>query len=403
MINITDIKNFLNQHDYDIRKTHNGRWLDQKVTYDVSSMIADCVKNYVSIHGNEEFSANDIWHSKYASENILAIFNKPGLTEDRMKNEYDKFFSQPLLFLASAKVLTLHKKSNRNFYTVANYEILDYIASREYNAFQFTVAYIEKVMRDSGLWTYFEKFFNNQTKDSYEELKDAFGDFLREYTPIKRKLEPNRIFTKVINPLAVSQKKLGTKGGHISKTIISLTDLQYNQPNFRDLHSKKPKEKSRQEWAEELNNTVNTRRTTYQVGKAKSYLHKFNDLYRNSISELLDDWSNGEATQMHHIFPAAEFPELSDCIENLIALTPTQHLTKAHPSNNTQRIDRNYQKNLLIAKLNSIKDNLINNIGVRIYDFNQFVNVLSVGFDIEIEVADGDYDALEQIINNHYL
>ena len=30
---------------------------------------------------------------------------------------------------------------------------------------------------------------------------------------------------------------------------------------------------------------------------------------------------------MHHIFPANEFPSIADYLENLIALTPTQHFT----------------------------------------------------------------------------
>ena len=29
------IQEFLDEHDYDIRKTHNGRWIDQKCTMDV--------------------------------------------------------------------------------------------------------------------------------------------------------------------------------------------------------------------------------------------------------------------------------------------------------------------------------------------------------------------------------
>lgn len=402
MITNTDIKKFLNQNDYDIRKTHNGRWLDQKVTYDVSSMIADCVLYYANNNGNTHFNANDIWHSSYASDNILAIFNKPGLNEERMKNEYDKFFSQPLLFLASSKVLTLHKKGNRNFYTVNNKDMLEFIAAREYNAFTFTTMYIEKVMKDSGLWPLFDNFFNLQTKEAYNDLKDGFGDFLRRNTPITGTFEPNRIFTKAINPLAVSRRKRGTKGGHISSLVISLSDLQYNQANFRDLHTKKPKEVSRQDWAFELGNSLNKKRTTYQVGKAKSYLHRYNDKYRKSASELLDTWGTGNATQMHHIFPAADFPEISDSIENLIALTPTQHLTKAHPDNKTQRIDREYQKTLLLTKLSGIKENIIGKVGVPIYNFDQFVNVLSIGFDMEIQVTEFDYDTLEDIINEYY-
>ena len=39
MDNIT-IQNFLDAHDYDIRKTHNGRWIDQKCTMDVVCLVA---------------------------------------------------------------------------------------------------------------------------------------------------------------------------------------------------------------------------------------------------------------------------------------------------------------------------------------------------------------------------
>ncbi|HEM5236387.1 TPA: restriction endonuclease, partial [Streptococcus suis] len=202
MITPSDIQNFLNQYNYDIRLSNNGRWLDQKVTYDVSSMIADCVLNYTSSNNNSEFTANDIWHSQYASDNIIAIFNKPDPNSKRVQNEYDKFFSQPLLFLASSGVLHLNKKGNRNYYTVNNRDMLEYIASREYNSFIFTHMYIEKVMKDSGLWSHFENFFARQDKESYYHLKETFSNFLKKYTPIKRDYEPNRIFTKVINPLA---------------------------------------------------------------------------------------------------------------------------------------------------------------------------------------------------------
>ena len=37
------IQEFLDEHDYDIRKTHNGRWIDQKCTMDVG-MYRKCVE-----------------------------------------------------------------------------------------------------------------------------------------------------------------------------------------------------------------------------------------------------------------------------------------------------------------------------------------------------------------------
>lgn len=37
------IIDFCNQYDYDIRKSGNGRWIDQKCAADVVTVIADCV------------------------------------------------------------------------------------------------------------------------------------------------------------------------------------------------------------------------------------------------------------------------------------------------------------------------------------------------------------------------
>lgn len=39
----TTIQKFLDEHDYDIRKTHNGRWIDQKCTMDVVCLVSDCI------------------------------------------------------------------------------------------------------------------------------------------------------------------------------------------------------------------------------------------------------------------------------------------------------------------------------------------------------------------------
>ena len=43
----TTIQKFLDEHDYDIRKTHNGRWIDQKCTMDVVCLVSDCIRGKV--------------------------------------------------------------------------------------------------------------------------------------------------------------------------------------------------------------------------------------------------------------------------------------------------------------------------------------------------------------------
>lgn len=70
---------FCGQYNYDIRKSGNGRWIDQKCAADVVTVIADCIYNYALENANGDFTTLDIWHSGYAVENVENIFKKPGV------------------------------------------------------------------------------------------------------------------------------------------------------------------------------------------------------------------------------------------------------------------------------------------------------------------------------------
>ena len=91
----TTIQKFLDEHDYDIRKTHNGRWIDQKCTMDVVCLVSDCIVEYTSNREDKRFTVNDIWYSDYTVENVQQIFSKPNPTQ-KASNEYDKYFGQPI-------------------------------------------------------------------------------------------------------------------------------------------------------------------------------------------------------------------------------------------------------------------------------------------------------------------
>lgn len=49
-----------------------------------------------------------------------------------------------------------------------NQELLEYISFRERNSFNFLCLYIEKVLKDSGLYRIFEYFFRLQDKTVLE-------------------------------------------------------------------------------------------------------------------------------------------------------------------------------------------------------------------------------------------
>ncbi len=146
--------------------------------------------------------------------------------------------------------------------------------------------------------------------------------------------------------------------------------------------------------------------TNYRINRAKRNLRKFNDLYREGKTEVFDERHIKDlATQIHHIFPAADFPEIADFLENLIALTPTQHFSYAHPNNNTQYVDKEYQYLCLLAKTGSIRDNLLgDNEQPVIYDFELFLLVLGIGLDSEefYDIQENDFDSVLNCIEKYY-
>lgn len=408
MLNDNDIIQFCDARNYDLRLSHNGRWIDQKCTPDVMWSISDFVLDFVD-NVKSQFTVKDIWQSDYAKETIAETFSKPGTDEKKAENEYDKVFSQPLCLLCYAGVIKDVSTNSRHLYEIANRDVLEYIAKNDTYSLRFLYVYIEKVLKDSGLYPVFNTFFDSQDKAHFNAMKQAFIDFYHEHTPIKKDFEPKRIFTKVLNPLAFRLKKKGTEGGHMSTTLITKADMMYNQDNFRDVYKDKPKDMTRKEWLE-LHPDIDRRDGYFeqQMSHSKKQLKKFIVDYRNNISELTMFVDGHEdmtpPTQMHHIFPRNEFPTIMHYIENLIALTPNQHYGFAHPNNNTQVVDLAAQKVLLIAKTYSIKQNLESATEEIIYEFANLLTVLSVGWDDKsvLEIAENDYTDVLHSISYHY-
>lgn len=409
MLGQQDIVNFCYQHNYDIRQSHNGRWIDQKCTPDVIWSISDFVLYYVD-NVSATFSVKDIWQSDYAKKTIAETYSKPGTDEKKAENEYDKVFSQPLNMFCYAGIIKDISSSSKHLYVVENRDVLEYIARNDVYALRFLQCYIEKVLVDSELIGVFNDFFDNKDNVHFNEMKQTFIDFYHMYTPIQKDFEPKRIFTKVLNPLAFGRDKLGTEKGRMSKHKINRADMMYNQDNFRDVYSDKPKDITRQEWL--ATHPEIDRRDGYfeqMLSRTKRLLREFTKQYRDNISELtmfIDEQNdNATPTQAHHIFPKNEFPEIMHFVENLIMLTPNQHYGYAHPNNNTHMVDFAAQKVLLLAKTYSIQQNLTNEVEEHIYEFRKFLHILSVGWDDEsvLEIAENNYNDVIHAINYHYI
>lgn len=406
-------KEFLNQYNYDIRVSGDARWIDQKCTFDVVSIIADCICEYVDGVKDCEFTVSDIWHSEYTRENVIEIFSKPDPAFEA-GNEYDKYFGQPIKLLGYSKVLSVRKNRNRYFYSINNRELLEKIALRPMDALNFLYEYISKVLEDSGILDNFKEFFDEQTKESYKKVRDMFIDFTIGNTKINGKTECGRIFTKVINPLAFKLRKKGTERGRLSNYVIKLNDLQYNRSNWRDELSGKEKGLTRLDY--ERNNQIDTQARAlakYAVNKAKKAVRNYNDKFYESKSEVIQHSEKLAATQAHHIFPQSDYPDIADYVENLIMLTPNQHYSMAHPNNNTQYIDKDFQYICLISKSYRIFEDLTSKNINKIYNFDDYKYVLNTGLETDefesVEYLDFasiinkiDYFYSDEISNNKY-
>ena len=389
-----EIATYLNQFDLDIRKLGDARFMDQKCTPDVVCFIADCIVN--TIQPNQTFVVSDIWNSQYFIKNTRAIFNKPWATDSKARSEYDKFIQQPLRMLGYAQILEVTKQGNQNHYRVKNEDILDYIAQRERNTYNFLYCYFEKVLTDSGFWRYFLEYKNNQNKYTFNGLKERYTRFIIGHTKINGAVEVHRIFPKILNVFAVENQLQGSERGFISKYVFTFSDLMYNRKNWRDLN--KDKSITRQEAEMETVDIAQQEAyNAYYVQKAIAIIQRI-----QKESEVHDQWGNSEATQVHHIFPKSLFPEIAHYVENLIKLTATQHFTKAHPNNKTKEINKDYQLTCLLAKADTI-DKSLQRVGEKYYRKESFVFICNIGLSVNIAINLSFADlkkCLIQIYNN---
>lgn len=389
-----DIKGFLNQYkDYDIRVNHDARYVDQKCTPDIVCFIADCILS--SSCANKMFSINDLWEEPYFIENCRVIFGKPSPQNDLARNEYNKVLCQPLKTLAYAHVLNVKKYGKTLVFSVNNTELLEYISIKERNAFNFLCVFFDKVIEDSGLLRIFEEYkhsINNGGK--FAEAKDIIYEkyhrFISANTPSKSKTDVTRIFHKVFNLYAYRNQILGSNG-----KLLNWYDLMYNRINWRDIGNK-TKNQTRRESSPVATISASFY-IEYQVNKAIRMIKNI----QGTTSEVCDDLSQGKATEVHHIFPKSQFPQLASYLENLILITSSQHRQRAHPNSNFSAINEDYQCICLMAKSRTV-EKYVDLDNDNIYSKQGYVHVVNVGMCTSLVSMDDSFDCIRTKIWNHY-
>lgn len=390
-----EIKSYIANVNLKVTDLEDARFMDQKCIPDVVCAVSECILDYVNNNSND-FTKNDIWYSDYAQELITTSFSKPDLNEKSAEKEYDKFFGQPMRLLSYAGVLKKSTKGNVNHYSIVNQDILEFISLRERNALVFLNAYLEKLATDNHLMAYFDDFFRIQDKNSLSILRDKLNHFYWDNTGVSGGLEPPRIYNKMINIFAYCRKKKGTDMGRVSENVITIAEIRYNTTNWRD---KKDKSITRQAFRELAARQAEDSTTYlhYSIEKAKRFVR----MVESDCSEVHRFSPKYTPTQAHHIFMASDYPELADCPENIICLTPTQHYKMAHPNNKTSVVDLDYQIVCLLSKLDSIEIN--NRNGKDDYSLAEFTNVLNTGLGTDFFTPQMDYEEVKYaIIKNAY-
>lgn len=207
------INNYLSAFDLDIRKSHDARFVDQKCTPDIVCFMADCVLNMIAT--KTLFVINDIWETQYFIQNSRVIFNKPWANDKKAYNEYNKVLSQPLKLLAYAHVLSVQTIDGLLTFSVENEELLDYIARKDRNAYNFLYCYFMKVMNDSGFTKYFEEYKVNSATNpraAKTEIYERYYRLINGNTPSHSRFDITRMFHKVFNIYAAENGLVGSSG-----------------------------------------------------------------------------------------------------------------------------------------------------------------------------------------------
>ena len=375
MLSDDEVKSFLSSKNLKLTKENsNPRPFDQKVTMDNLNTVAYLIDQIVKEDQKQNFTTTYIWKHN-TSEEYVQMYGKGSVFDKKKDAEWNKFFPQPMNFLTYFGVLSRDESKTPHKYKINNKGLLEFIKSQPNRSLKFLVYATKEFIKQNNLTQVLDNFFNQETKNEFNKLRENLENFIYNNTMIERtnKHEPSRIYNKIINHIAYDLEKKGNYNGRMSEDIIQIEELQYNQKNWYDILSGKPKKTSRAEYkkqyyanlAEEDGIDVSERIAKKNIVKKHGYISEFS--------------GKDTANETHHIFMKSEYSKLRFLHENLIRITAGEHLENAHPLGNRLKVDEKFQIELLLAKLKSILSDQ------SFYDFKTFVYVLNTGFNEKLD------------------
>ena len=352
-----------------------GVHYEQKTTPDLLWCVARVILDLTKEDSNRVFSDDDVRESPMFNSLMQDYFSKP--PQEEAENEYNKVSSYQLDVLSFAGILDqIDARPKR--YRVSVLEALEYIAVNDFNAAHFLGEYTEKFIHDYGFSDVFENYHQNPNQDNHLRAKEAYWNWARTHTAVKGddRRHTYRVFNKIFNVFCYKNRLPGEDTSNITPGVCPYTFLIYNRENFRDKDM--PTGMTRQQYHDEVLSEID------EGGVVETLLQKAKDavkLKHDNNSEIQDPdlgyLPNG-GVHVHHILPRHSYSQFSLSKENLISLTPGQHLSRAHIEANTRTINPEFQIVCLKKKFEHIRASL--DAGEDFYDLKEFIKILNICF-----------------------
>ncbi len=354
---------------------HVGIHYEQKITPDLIWCVSYVILDLTKDNAGRTFTDKDIRESNIFNSLMQDYFSKA--PQKNAENEYNKVSSYQLGLLAFAGVLD-QVSARPKEYKVNSIDILKYIAINDLNASQFLCEYTEKFIIDNGLSAVFNNYKQNPNQDNYLKLKEAYWKWAKVNTAVRGndRRHTYRVFNKIFNVFCYKNRLPGEDASNITTGPCPYSFLIYNRTNFRDKDM--PIGTTRQQYQEQVLSDINNR------GVVETLLQKAKDAVRlrhgddSEIKDINLGYATNGGVHVHHILPRHSYPQFSLSKENLIALTPGQHLSSAHIEANTKSINPQFQIVCLKTKFKEIKEST--DLADGFYNLPEFIKILNVCF-----------------------
>lgn len=387
-----DFKTYIDS--LNLRKNgRNGIHFEQKTTPDLIWCVALVLLDITKDDHDLVFSDRDnVRTSRVFNELMQDYFTKAPQSE--AEDEYNKVSSYQLGLFEYADII--ERVDDRPLrYKIKRRDILEELAINDLSASKFLTEYTEKLIRDNGLWSNFESYLGNPTQQGYMEFKEAYWRWAKQNTGVRTDNPQHsyRVFNKIFNILCYKYRIPGQASSNVIDGVCPYNFLIYNRKNFRD--KDKPSGMTRREYTETILSQIDSEGVVGTLlKKAKEAVaRKYGD---SEIKEAEYGYLPEKGIHVHHILPVHAYQEFSLVRENLIALTPGQHLSDAHPRGNTRLIDRRYQAICLLQKLKSIQESV--NTEEEFYEPSRFIEVVNACYGLELD-ENTELNTLEPIIS----